>query len=348
MKKQVVASPNLDWKVARRVVVRFQSVRWLVPILALVAVIAAELPEASIPERKALDYLAREVPLWSKVHGCYSCHNNGDAARALFEAMKRPRLLNADVLESAVVDTTKWLSSPELWDHNGGEGPFSDKILARVQFASALASATKSGLVKTRLPLDRAAERLARDQSPDGSWPIDDDGNATGSPAAYGTPLATLSSRDTLRYADPVRYRVHVEKAERLLCSRKIENVMDASIALLASHAGKDAEANAIHERALKILRPGQSTEGGWGPFINAPPEPFDTSLAILALSRLNPDKYGDVRARIKRGRAFLIATQLADGSWRETTRPAGAESYAQRLSTTGWATLALLRTSPR
>ena len=30
-------------------------------------------------------------------------------------------------------------------------------------------------------------------------------------------------------------------------------------------------------------------------------------------------------------------------GRWTETTRPAGAESYAQRLSTAGWATLALL-----
>ena len=34
---------------------------------------------------------------------------------------------------------------------------------------------------------------------------------------------------------------------------------------------------------------------------------------------------------------------QEADGSWPETTRPPGADSYAQRISTTGWALLALL-----
>ena len=45
----------------------------------------------------------------------------------------------------------------------------------------------------------------------------------------------------------------------------------------------------------------------------------------------------------IEKGRTYLIETQQADGSWTETTRPTGAESYAQRLSTTGWATLALL-----
>jgi hypothetical protein len=47
----------------------------------------------------------------------------------------------------------------------------------------------------------------------------------------------------------------------------------------------------------------------------------------------------------IERGRAFLISTQNADGSWLATTRPRGGESYAQQMSTTAWATLALLHT---
>jgi len=53
-----------------------------------------------------------------------------------------------------------------------------------------------------------------------------------------------------------------------------------------------------------------------------------------------------DLGAMRQRGRAYLVAAQLADGSWPETTRPAGADSYAQRLSTTGWTTLALLATA--
>jgi hypothetical protein len=47
----------------------------------------------------------------------------------------------------------------------------------------------------------------------------------------------------------------------------------------------------------------------------------------------------------LKRGRVHLVSTQEKDGSWQETTRPSGAESYAQRISTTSWATLALLLT---
>ena len=88
-------------------------------------------------------------------------------------------------------------------------------------------------------------------------------------------------------------------------------------------------------------MRQGQSDDGGWGPLVQSPPEPFDTALAILALAQGKP--LPDVKNMIARGRAFLIAQQRKDGSWMETTRPAGDVSYAQRISTAGWATLALL-----
>ena len=54
------------------------------------------------------------------------------------------------------------------------------------------------------------------------------------------------------------------------------------------------------------------------------------------------------VKGMIARGRKFLIAEQLDDGSWTETTRPPGNVSYAERISTTGWATMALLATAAR
>jgi hypothetical protein len=72
----------------------------------------------------------------------------------------------------------------------------------------------------------------------------------------------------------------------------------------------------------------------------------FDTAVVLLALSRQTPTD--ETRAWLRRGRAYLIAAQRADGSWPETTRPSGADSYAQRLSTAGWATLALLDTAPK
>ena len=69
------------------------------------------------------------------------------------------------------------------------------------------------------------------------------------------------------------------------------------------------------------------------------------TAVAILAL--ISPGDREDDRAPIRRGRSYLLAQQQPDGSWPETTRPSGGESYPQRLSTAGWATAALLETRP-
>ena len=74
-------------------------------------------------------------------------------------------------------------------------------------------------------------------------------------------------------------------------------------------------------------------------------PEVYDTALAVLAL--MSAGDSPSTRTLIAGGRAFLIASQQPDGSWIETTRPAGAESYAQRISTTGWAAMALLASRP-
>src|SRR5262249_46558960 len=81
----------------------------------------------------------------------YSCHNNGDAARALYEADR----LTGAVPATALGDTTRWLAHPDDWKHNGGEGPFNDPILARVHFAAALTTAVDTGHFQGRSALVR-------------------------------------------------------------------------------------------------------------------------------------------------------------------------------------------------
>jgi hypothetical protein len=288
------------------------------------------------PEDKALAYLAVEVPRWSLEHRCYSCHNNGDAARALYAAVR----LGRTVKPEATLDTDRWLIRPESWEKNGGEGPFSDKALARVQFTAALASAIESGRVQDREPLVRAAKQLADDQAEDGSWKVDEQ-NRVGSPATYGRSLATWIAREALRAADASEYRARIERADAWLRRQPLASVLDASTVLLARAFDDSPEGAERRRKALDLLKRGQAPEGGWGPFARSPPEVFDTALALLALDR-HRDQAG-VSEMIRRGRAYLAETQQDDGSWVETTRPSGNESYAQRISTTGWATLALL-----
>jgi len=293
------------------------------------------------PESRALAFLAREVPRWSADNKCYSCHNNGDAARALYTAVR----LSYPVPANALADTSRWLEKPQQWDHNGGEGPFNDKQLARIQFAAALVDALEAGLVKDRAALSRAADLVAGHQRKDGSWLIDA-GESIGSPATYGTCLATYQACRVLHKADPKRYQTALGKADRWFRTVRVQAVLDAAAVLLALERSDDGEAVTQRQRCLALIRKGQSESGGWGPYVHSAPEAFDTAVVLLALSRSADQP--DIREMLRKGRAFLVKLQQEDGSWEETTRPPGNGSYAQRLSTSGWATLALLRTMAR
>ncbi len=231
------------------------------------------------------------------------------------------------------------LVRPDDWDHNGGDVAFSDKPLARLQFAAALVAAIEAKRTDDRSALLRAAGRVAKDLDADGSWP-QEGGGIVGSPATYGRPLATLMARDVLRAADQDAFRVPIERAEAWLGKFRPESIPDAAAVVIAI---PEQDRSGARKSALDLLLRGQGADGGWGPFPSSPPEPFDTALAVLALIRSGSTP--EARAKARRGRDFLLANQEPDGSWIETTRPAGNLSYAQRLSTTGWATLALLAT---
>src|SRR5580765_3482098 len=88
-------------------------------------------------EKNAIAFLSREVPAWSRANGCFSCHNNGDGARALYVASKHGYRFSRQVLD----DTSHWLGNPAQWDKNKGDPGFSDQRLANLQFAAALAGA---------------------------------------------------------------------------------------------------------------------------------------------------------------------------------------------------------------
>jgi hypothetical protein len=269
--------------------------------------------------QSALAFLSREVPRWSQENHCYSCHNNGDAARALYRAQVRGYSIPA----AALADTTAWLRTPEEWDDIHGAPAASDKKLGRIQFTAALAEASGTGAIRDPRALKSAAAALAKIQDADGSWRVDT-GGLPGAPATYGTALATYLSRQTLQAAGG--FDASVARATAWLASAKPANTIDAAALLLADPRRRDCRA---------MLLAAQTSDGGFGPQAKMPAEVFDTALALLALG--GP---ADVLAR---GRAWLVKMQDKDGGWPETTRPSGAQSYAERISTTGWAVYALL-----
>jgi len=295
-------------------------------------------------ESKAIAFLAREVPAWSKKNGCFSCHNDGDAARALYAASRKAYAIPQNALDA----TTAWVSQPNTWEHNKGDPGFSDKTLSNVQFASALLAAFEAGQVKDRKPLELAASKLIAEQATDGAWRIDPD-SAIGSPTTWGTTLTTSMAVKVLQQDGSPKSIEAIQRAQRWLSGVTPNSVLTAATLIMATTAtpgSLDQSARRQRQQSLNLLRVAQTSDGGWGPYEKSPPEVFDTAMALLALTEMR--KETGVEDLIRRGRVFLVSQQQPDGSWIETTRPSGGESYAQRLSTTGWATLALLKTGMR
>lgn len=295
---------------------------------------------AETPEGRAVAFLAVEVPRWRREHPCYSCHNNGDATRALLAATKR----GYDV-GTALDDTLTWLAVPERWQENGARGGSEDLPLARIQFSSALGALAEAGRVEQRA-LERAAELVASNQRPDGSWVLSPS-QTLGGATFYGRALATAMARDVLARSTAPAARAALVRADAWLRSFTPETVLDAASALLGLGTGDEGATQRV--RALGLVEKGQGPDGGWGPYVTSQSEVFDTALAVLSLSALSaaqtePAYTGaELRTAVRRGREYLVAQQGLDGSWTETTRPSGGQSYAQRISTTAWALLALL-----
>lgn len=241
--------------------------------------------------------------------------------------------LGHEVPRASLSDTLGWLSRPADWDDNKGDPGFSDHRLANLQFALALVTAAHTGYLNDSSVTQTAARRVARDQAADGSWPIDPH-NAAGSAATYGSALATALAVQVMGVA-PDEFAAAMGRATNWLAREPVRAVPSAAAMVFANITAREAE-------ALDYLQRAQNADGGWGPYPDSPSEAFDTALALLALA----DRHSVAsRSAIVRGRHFLIRWQNPDGSWPATTRPSGGESYAQQMSTTGWATLGLLHT---
>jgi squalene cyclase len=306
------------------------------PVLIGIALALAHGVRAGAPEEAAVAYLLREVPRWFPENACFSCHHNGDGARALYAAKGRGYAVSPQALEK----TTLWLIRPEEWDKGEADPVFRDKKLARIQYSAALAAAVEIGLVQDKRVLRRAAESLLPYQEADGSWQVDA-GASIGSPATYGTALATYLVLRTLKFAGSNRLAAAIARAEEWFRTMQPQSVPDLAAALLAA-PGPGPKGKALADKLVEA----QGSDGGWGPQRFAPSQPFDTALVLLALS--SSALAGQAAHALHRGRQFLLRTQLPNGGWPETTRPPGARSYAQHVSTSAWATLALLATDSK
>lgn len=283
---------------------------------------------------RSVAFLSSEVAWWNRKHTCYSCHNNGDAIRALLISRQAGYAVDAKEVQT----TIDWLRRPGEWSDNGPDGEFNDRRLAQLQFSSALAAA-ESKKESDHRPLRIAASMLASHLQSNGKWPSEQIGTI-GSPITLGPFLATAQARNVLRQADARRFAEEVDRANRWLRDSKPKSILNAAAVLWAIAHDSDPAAAKTRAHCRDLIRRGQSDDGGWGAYVSSATEPFDTAIVVLALYE---DNEKDQAKMIDKGRDFLIKTQLSDGSWPGTTRPALRESYAHRISTTAWCLQAIV-----
>ncbi len=276
-------------------------------VLVLLSVVCA----AGQPVEKALQFLAGEIAAWERDNHCYSCHNNGDGARALMMAGR-----------GLDTGTLAWLESPQQWDQKAKSPGASDLKLARLQFFVAAAAAKRAGLTGRADSLREAERMVVSDQGSDGCWVVDT-GELAGGPVTWGTSLATA-----LVYRSLSEGQQEARKRAASCLQQKVGGfVVDLAARVLALPTDT---------AAAQTLLAAQGSDGGWGVRAKRPAEVFDTAIALLALG-----------GKSAKAHEFLIDRQLENGSWPETTRPAGAQSYAHAISTSAWAAMALLVSRP-
>ncbi len=288
------------------------------------------------PSQKAFRYLASESLQWARDNKCYSCHNNGDAARALF-------LTASDSNEFSNPQWNElfsWYRKPEGWIDATNSDLDLSPTLGLVQFGAASRSALRHAPSFSRATdASRLQSRILAAQHEDGFWRVESEGQI-GSPGTYGNVLGTLMALEILAYEPTPQVQTAITRSIDWVYAQSPQATIELAAGAQILKRSPAPEKQSKSNRWLRTLVDQQNSDGGWGPYRSQFSEVFDTAIALIALSAQTTPKIGG--PAIHRGRSFLFKTQESYGGWPETTRPTGGTSYAQHISTSAWALIAI------
>jgi hypothetical protein len=201
-----------------------------------------------------------------------------------------------------------------------------------------------------------AARLLAAKQAADGHWDFEDGARA---PMQAGDFTTTALAAFVLRHYGPADQAAvmtrHLAGAKDWLLQHRPRTTDDKAFRLFGLHwLAADVEER---KKAVEQLRAGQRADGGWAQQDNMPSDAYATGLVLVALHQAGGVAVTD--AWYRRGVAYLLQTQLEDGSWFVKTHAIPSNPYfesgfphgkSQFISYAGtcWATMALTLTVER
>jgi hypothetical protein len=309
---------------------------------------------------RSIIYLQTECADWLRTRKCAACHHVPLPLWALGEAGRQGYAIDerflADTTESFLGSRDKLMASKLFPDPADSPDPRPQGrgLNMGLPFLAIAARSMPRLEEGQQQSLKLIMEEIARKQRPDGSWdfyatlrrPPINESQATDAAwiimALQGEtgPDAPESQRAALGRAiawldAAIRSGIHQEKVLRLLLAIRVGK-------------GRDTMQTAIDE--LLAL---QRADGGWSQTVpEMRSDAFATGQTLYVLSLAG---HPAERPEIQRGIDFLVATQAPGGSWPMISRstPDGSPGSARLLTpitcaATSWATLALVRLTPR
>jgi len=267
----------------------------------------------------------RSLPLLQKIGqpfiektGCVSCHHNSQVASALAVARQNGYRVNE---VAAVAERARIATYLESWRERTLQNGF-------IAGSQDTISYLMVGLAATGHASDRATDAqtlwLLRRQSRDGAWPL-----ATLRPPIESSDIevTAMSMRALQLYAlktDRTAYTTAIVRARDWLMSAKGEATEDRAFRLLGlawAEAGRE-----VVTAAARDLLAGQRSDGGWSQEPSMESDAYATGQALAALRESGVVDPGD--QAVGRGVAYLLRTQLEDGSWLVKSRAVPIQAY--------------------
>jgi hypothetical protein len=296
---------------------------------------------------KGLAFLTTQGTAWKTERKCASCHHLPYTIWALNEAKKSGYAVD----EKTLAEMTDWVSAPD--DRARAVPVFPAKAEKPVhQNALLLAVALEAGEPRegaSREALSRFRSVLRADQRPDGSWGLPPNGR----PPMIGDPvqvtawtLLAFTASPGPSGEEPADKEAAARGLAFLAAGRPDEDLQLAALRLLLLRR-RGAPRDEIRPR-VKSLVERQNADGGWSQAKELASDAYATGQALYALAEAG----GASKETIRRAQAFLLSTQLPDGSWPMLSRstPGGAPAKDARpiaFAGSGWAALGLVRSMP-
>ena len=296
---------------------------------------------------RAVSRLQPAGPAFNNRAKCNSCHNQNIPGIAITAAQRGGIPIDERLAGHSMIATNRqWRSRREavlLGDFfGGGFQPNTEYTLLEMAEDHMPPNPNSDAIVRG----------LASRQSRDGSWPVATDIR----PPLTGSTISStaLSIRALREYAPPgLRQEMdaRVERAVSFIRRAAPQDTQDQAFKLLAlAWIAAPGDEIARERGALIAL---QRADGGWAQLPSMASDAYATGQALYALHAAGTST---TDPSCRSGIAYLLRTQLEDGTWFVRTRAFGFQTYfetgfphgrSQFISTvaTSWASIALTYT---